>query len=99
MGKEQEKSEEQQFWEKEKSLREKIEYAKADYEGLKAGLDYLRSNGARAIDTEYIVDEMDKTSETIKRLKEELEQLLCEHEEKENSETQVQSHSSDSEER
>lgn len=99
MGKEQEKSEEQQFLEKEKSLREKIKYAQADYDGLKAGLDYLRSDGAREIDTEYIVDEMDESLETIKRLKEERERLLREHAKYRSSETQGQSRSSNSEER
>ena len=69
MEKEQEKSEKQQFLDKKKKIREKIEDIEADYEGLKAALDYLRSYGAKQIDTEYIVDEMEKDLRQIEKLK------------------------------
>ena len=71
---------EQEFWMKERMLREKIEYIQKDYDGLKAVLeDCLRSNGAKEINTEYIVDEMEADLEGIIQLKKEYELLLQKH--------------------
>lgn len=94
---EKEKSKEQ-FLEEVRIKRKDIDYLIEDYNGLKEALSYLRLDGAKEADAEYIVDEMDKDLKLIKSLEEEYEQLLREHRARESENEEEQFQKNDAEE-
>lgn len=58
-----------------KDMKKKIDDLKRDYNGLNEIYKYLRSDGAKQIDIEYILDEMDKDLKEIKSLQTEIEEI------------------------
>ena len=97
-----EQKNEEQFWEKERKLRESIADLEEDKKSLQKLCEIIEKQNLSQIKTDYIVEQIKEDEKKIERLKREREQLLEEykkHQAKEKEEPKEQTSKSSFKER